>query len=373
MQPKNHVFNCDLATALMSIRELQDALPYARSAWSSDSIEEQANVNLLVCLRETSADNADLDSIVRHASALGSRSPSLWNQVARGYRHLGRPQLALRGCNTALALDPSYIPALCLASELQMDLGYSNQAIDSLTKLGDLDPDHHGKRSLLNLTHVYGDVKKDWAAALEHAVRARGQFPGDEDANSAYQKVVVGISGSADATRDLVGRFEALHHERDDLRTVFEGFRAGEKGLPLGVALQRLEGQEIEFMERFPKRADDLAKEIAAFGTSNDGTIFLGVADNGAVVGLEDVGSSQERDKLQNRIAGITGGTVAPPISVDVYFVERDGSTVVKIFVEKGPEPVYLAGTTPYVRHLDQSRPATPEELKRLYRADSSK
>ena len=48
------------------------------------------------------------------------------------------------------------------------------------------------------------------------------------------------------------------------------------------------EQQDVEFKERFPDNVRDLAKEIAAFATSNDGTIILGVSDGGDIQGYVD-------------------------------------------------------------------------------------
>ena len=139
-----------------------------------------------------------------------------------------------------------------------------------------------------------------------------------------------------------------------------------EPGVSLALALSQNEGQEVEFMESFPVQAHDLAKEIAAFSTSNEGDIFLGVDDDGKVVGFPGVGDVKGRDKLISRIAGIASGSVKPAVRVKVFFYERGGEEVVKIHVPKGSEPVYYSNERPYVRSLDQSRPATPDEVKRL-------
>ncbi len=53
----------------------------------------------------------------------------------------------------------------------------------------------------------------------------------------------------------------------------------------LAILRSRGEGQNLEFKREFPKQATDLAKEIAAFATSNQGTILLGVSDSGDLVG----------------------------------------------------------------------------------------
>jgi predicted HTH transcriptional regulator len=50
--------------------------------------------------------------------------------------------------------------------------------------------------------------------------------------------------------------------------------------------ITKWEGQNLEFMERFPDNVRELAKEIAAFATTNVGTVYIGVE----CVGLLDAG-----------------------------------------------------------------------------------
>ena len=49
------------------------------------------------------------------------------------------------------------------------------------------------------------------------------------------------------------------------------------KDLP--VLRARGENQDLEYMESFPQTARDLAREIAAFATTNQGTILIGVSN----------------------------------------------------------------------------------------------
>src|ERR1700730_16378017 len=46
------------------------------------------------------------------------------------------------------------------------------------------------------------------------------------------------------------------------------------------------EGQTLEYMRTFPDNARELAKEIAAFATSNSGTILIGANSDGECVGI---------------------------------------------------------------------------------------
>jgi ATP-dependent DNA helicase RecG len=130
------------------------------------------------------------------------------------------------------------------------------------------------------------------------------------------------------------------------------------------------ESQTVEFKERFPDDARELAKEIAAFATSNLGRIYLGVNDNGDVVGLPDIRGLQDvkgKDLIQQRISGLKR-KVDPPVKVQVCFLEKEGYVVALVVVPKGSEPVYYADSIPYVRDLSTSRRATASEVKELHR-----
>lgn len=122
------------------------------------------------------------------------------------------------------------------------------------------------------------------------------------------------------------------------------------------------EGQHLEYMRDFPDQARELAKEIAAFGTSGGGLILIGVEKTGKLVGL-DLGDASQRDGYLNRIQGIAGRTVNPPITPKVRFACEGGRAALAIRVHKGAQPVYYCEGRPYVRHLTESRLATPEEV----------
>lgn len=133
--------------------------------------------------------------------------------------------------------------------------------------------------------------------------------------------------------------------------------------------LQKGESQGIEFMADFPRSARDLAKEIAAFATSNAGTIYLGVNDDGKLSGVSDVKNLRDitgKDAFQKRIQG-TCGTIKPSIRVKVDFLEKLGKIIIRISVPKGVEPMYYCRGIPYLRDLTSSRPAKPSEVKELH------
>lgn len=136
------------------------------------------------------------------------------------------------------------------------------------------------------------------------------------------------------------------------------------KDLP--ILRSRGEGQHLEYKEVFPQNIRDLAKEIAAFATSNKGTILIGVSDSGDLVGINGAESQEERDNLLKRLEGICRGTVKPAITPVAKFAVENDLIVLVVIVPNGRQPVYYSNNIPYVRHLTESRPAEPHEVLEL-------
>ncbi|HVJ33166.1 MAG TPA: ATP-binding protein [Terriglobia bacterium] len=130
------------------------------------------------------------------------------------------------------------------------------------------------------------------------------------------------------------------------------------------------EGQRIEFKESFPVQAWNLAKEIAAFATSNDGTIVIGVSDDGEIRGLP---KGTDKANLVSRIEGLCKETIDPPITPHIEFVIVDKVEILCITVKKGPSPIYLANGIPYLRHITASTRARASEIVDLVRRSTPK
>lgn len=123
------------------------------------------------------------------------------------------------------------------------------------------------------------------------------------------------------------------------------------------------EQQDVEFKERFPDNVRDLAKEIAAFATSNDGTIILGVSDGGDIQGLPDCDTQEGRAALVQRIEGLCANVVEPTVTPELRFAVEGDQTVLAIDVKEGDAPLYYVGDIPYLRQLTAARPANPQEV----------
>jgi hypothetical protein len=131
--------------------------------------------------------------------------------------------------------------------------------------------------------------------------------------------------------------------------------------------LKNGESQYVEFKQEFPSQVSALAKEIAAFATSNRGTIYLGITDKGEIIGLDDLESSKQKQEVQQRIEGICG-MVDPVIKVNVTILETSDKRVIRILVPKGAKPVYSVKGIPYLRNITSSRQATSQEVEDLYK-----
>lgn len=122
------------------------------------------------------------------------------------------------------------------------------------------------------------------------------------------------------------------------------------------------ENQEIEFKAQLT-HVKSLGKEIAAFATSNSGTILLGVEDNGTVIGLDNAITDSERKRYIKTVEGICSGTVKPGITTSIYFLEIEKKDILVISVPKGNDPIYYVDHKPFIRRHTESRPADPNDV----------
>lgn len=136
----------------------------------------------------------------------------------------------------------------------------------------------------------------------------------------------------------------------------------------LAILRARGENQEMEYIASFPQNVRELGKEIAAFATSNSGTIIIGVADNGDLVGIPDALTVEGRDQLLRRVEGICTGTIKPAVTPVARFALESDVAVLVLIVPKGSQPIYYSHNIPYIRHITQSRPAEPHEVVDLIR-----
>lgn len=372
LDPDDHPANCHLGATYCRLERYSEAVPYVTKAFHLDPSCDFGVNFAAMALAETQAK----DELVNLAEQVEKESWELATEanIAKALSRIeGLETETLAWCRRILQHDPDMIDALCIGATAAMLADEDDESIRLLERLAELDPEIHGAFCSLNLANMYGGIRSDWPRALQVMVNARVRFPADEDVEGYLAFVLDRVTGTLEEgqgeTERWRRRFEALSAEHSSLRdAIAEMHSASTPGIPLGIALVEGEGQAIEFMRGYPENARELAKEIAAFSTSNDGSIFLGVDNDGTIIGLPDVNTIEQKDALVNRISGVASSAVDPPATVAVAFLAAEGSTVARIFIGKGPRPVYYSSDVPYVRVLDRSRPATPEEVEELVR-----
>ncbi len=123
--------------------------------------------------------------------------------------------------------------------------------------------------------------------------------------------------------------------------------------------------QETETTELKRILNDALPKEIVAFLNSFDGTIYIGVEDDGKVIGVENL------DETQKKIADIITTQILPNpqefITLGTQYI--DGKNVVVINVRKGKALYYIkkygrSASGCYIRVGTSCRSMTEEQLK---------
>ena len=143
------------------------------------------------------------------------------------------------------------------------------------------------------------------------------------------------------------------------------------QGHPLGVqeALRLGEGPEIEFKRNISfestNSTEQILQSVAAFANTGDGTIFIGVDDNGRITGIE-VNGVKHKDRYSERLHQLVRARILPPPSIQVAFVTIRDFTVLVLFVPRGEEPLYFMDGVVYVREGSADLTARPEIVRRI-------
>lgn len=122
---------------------------------------------------------------------------------------------------------------------------------------------------------------------------------------------------------------------------------------------------ETENIEFKVKLTDEIYKEVIAFANTDGGTIYVGIDNDGSVIGLADADSDYIR---------ITNGirdAITPDVTMFVRFTLQEDK-VIRIAVSEGTnKPYYLhsKGLKPsgvYVRQGTSRAPASPEQIRQM-------
>lgn len=131
----------------------------------------------------------------------------------------------------------------------------------------------------------------------------------------------------------------------------------------LSQILQNGENSLVEFKlaEVSPQ---SLAEEIAAFANTAGGSIFIGVADDGAVPGID----AGRKAQLEEKVMNICRHNINPPI-IPIYETIRLGDKwIARVTIAEGIEKPYQTVQGKYLVRVGSTRRTTSrEELLRLF------
>lgn len=126
--------------------------------------------------------------------------------------------------------------------------------------------------------------------------------------------------------------------------------------------------RESETVELKRIVVDDIKKEIIAFANSEGGMLYVGIDDDGEVIGVEDA------NEAMLQISNMIRDAVKPDVTMFVHYdqMEQEGKQVVAVNVQRGTNrPYYLGpkGLRPegvYVRQGTSSVPATDAAIRQM-------
>ena len=125
------------------------------------------------------------------------------------------------------------------------------------------------------------------------------------------------------------------------------------------------ESENVELKEVF---VDYIKKEIIAFANCNGGKLYIGVQDDGIVLGLDDP------DATALQISNMVRDAIKPDITMFLHYetLEENGKKIVAVDIQRGTDrPYYIAkkGMQPegvYVRQGYSAVPATDAAIRQM-------
>ena len=125
---------------------------------------------------------------------------------------------------------------------------------------------------------------------------------------------------------------------------------------------------ESEVVELKSEVVGDICKEIIAFANTKGGTLYIGVADDGRVLGVENA------DRVTLQLNHMIRDSIKPDVTMFVHYETQtvDGKQILSVTVQKGTSrPYYLGskGLKPsgvYVRNGTSADPATDTAIRMM-------
>jgi len=123
------------------------------------------------------------------------------------------------------------------------------------------------------------------------------------------------------------------------------------------------EDSRTQFKETI-NHPNQLAQEFVAFSNSEGGLLFIGVRDNGEIVGL----SADEIHRINQHISNTASQHVKAPIAPITENLNIGGKVIIIVNIPRGlNKPYYTNEGTAYVKMGSDKRIAPPEEILRMF------
>ncbi|EGO64361.1 RNA-binding domain-containing protein [Acetonema longum] len=125
------------------------------------------------------------------------------------------------------------------------------------------------------------------------------------------------------------------------------------------------EGPMVELKQAV---VEDIKKEVVAFANSQGGALYIGITDDGRIVGVDHV------DETSLQVSNMIRDGIKPDVTMFVKYSYEvmEGKNIIKVIVQKGTDcPYYIAkkGMRPegvYVRQGSSSVPASENAIRQM-------
>lgn len=106
--------------------------------------------------------------------------------------------------------------------------------------------------------------------------------------------------------------------------------------------------QESETVELKSIVVDDIKKEIIAFANCEGGKLYIGVQDDGTIIGVEDP------DGTALQISNMVRDAIKPDLTMFLHYetLNEDGKQIVAVDIQQGTERPYYVAKKDYVQKV---------------------
>jgi len=127
--------------------------------------------------------------------------------------------------------------------------------------------------------------------------------------------------------------------------------------------MKLIESYNVELKEKFTKK---MLKTISAYSNYHDGYIYIGVNNNGEIIGLPNI--VQEKLNIENMI----NTTIKPTPFFEMNIIKIEQKEILEILVYKGENGPYYYDNVAYMRNDTSTIPLDGPNLTRLVLASKN-